>query len=451
MRIYYFLLVSLMLSCSSKKELVNASLVIKNVNILNVRDGSYKNDQNIYIGSGKIVKISDEDEPHTKGAKIIDGTNKYVMPGLAEMHAHIPTESAWGGEVENTLFLYLSQGITTIRGMQGNPLHLQLKIMAAQNEILSPRIFTASPPLNGSTVKSKEEADTKVRMYEADGYDLLKILPGIELEVFDQIIETANEVGIPYAGHVPVKVGVRHALESKYASIDHMDGFLTGLVPGNTDVNREETGFFGYAFTPLADTSLISELVEKSRENGVWVVPTQTLFTRWFSPRDPEKYAAEPEMKYMPKETIDNWIKSKTRLIGDESYNENQWSRYISLRNQLLLALHRNGQGLILGSDAPQVFNVPGFSIHHELQDMLDVGLTPLEVIQMGTLNPAKYFNMEGMFGEVIVNASADLILLNDDPLGSLEVIKDHEGVVVRGQWLDKDEISQKLTEIPAP
>ncbi|MEQ9218818.1 MAG: amidohydrolase family protein [Cyclobacteriaceae bacterium] len=446
MKIINLLTLFFIVACAQQKQ-QEVALIIENVSIVNVRDGSISNNQYVAIDSGIIVGISDQEGLSHSSENTIDGTGKYLMPGLAEMHAHIPTETAWGGNVKNTLFLYVSQGVTTIRGMQGNALHLELRTKAENQEIVSPRIFTSSPPLNGSTVKTVEEADEKVRKYAADGYDLLKILPGIKLEVFDQIVKTAKEVGIPFAGHVPADVGVRHALESGYASIDHMDGYLTGLALESV-TSTSESGFFGYNYTDAADTSLIDELVKMSLDNNVWVVPTQTLFTRWFSPGDPQEYAAQPEMKYMPEDQIEKWVASKTRMIEADNFNEAQWRKYIDIREKCLLALHRKGKGLILGSDAPQVFNVPGFSIHHELEDMLDVGLTPLEAIQTGTINAAKYFNMEGQFGEILENASADLILVNNNPLEDLSTIKSHVGVVVRGRWLSPEEITKELEEI---
>ena len=446
MKIINPILILLFVACSQNK-LQEVPLLIENVSVINVRDGSITENQYIAIDSGIIVRITDKAGVKHSGKNVIDGSGKFLMPGLAEMHAHIPTETTWGGKVKNTLFLYVSQGVTTIRGMQGNELHLELRSKAEKQEIISPRIYTSSPPLNGSTVKTIEEADEKVRKYAADGYNLLKILPGIKLEVFDQIVKTAKEVGIPFAGHVPADVGVRHAIESGFASIDHMDGYLTGLAPESV-TSTTESGFFGYNYTDAVDTSLIDELVKMSLENNVWVVPTQTLFTRWFSPGDPQEYAAQPEMKYMPEDIIENWVASKKRMIEAENFNETQWRKYIDIREKILLELHRNGKGLILGSDAPQVFNVPGFSIHHELGDMLDVGLTPLEAIQTGTINAAKYFDMEGQFGEVIENASADLILVNTNPLEDLSTIKSHAGVVVRGRWLSAEEIAKELEEI---
>ncbi|MEQ6120677.1 amidohydrolase family protein [Reichenbachiella sp. MALMAid0571] len=446
--IFIFCLFAACSGADPEDQLSENAILIQNINIINVADGSIAESKHILIDSGRIVQISNETIAFPENNKSIDGTGKYIMPGLAEMHAHIPPEPTGKEHIDNILFLYLSNGITTIRGMLGHPYHLKLREQAKNNEILSPRIFTSSPSLNGNTVKTLEEAKEKIIKYKADGYDFLKIHPGIKLDVFEQIVETANEVGIPYAGHVPVEVGIRRALKSHYASVDHVDGYLEGLVPESADVEANKNGFFGYNFTNLADTTMIDELIQMTRDNNVWVVPTQSLFERWFSPDDPGIYAQADEMKYMPKSTVEKWVTSKTNLIGNDNYNAAQWGKFIEIRRQLIYKLNKSKPGLILGSDAPQVFNVPGFSIHHEMQGMIDAGLTPLEAIQIGTINPAKYFNHEGEFGEVIGGASADLIILNANPLLDISNLKTIEGVMVRGQWISKKEIDLKLTKI---
>lgn len=435
-------------SAFSQEITPNDATVISNVNVINVRDGSIDSNKTVIITDEKISEILDEIPELADGVNQIDGEGKYLMPGLAEMHAHIPSPE-WGrNRTEETLFLYLSNGVTTIRGMLGHPVHLELREQAKQNEILSPRIFTSSPSLNGNTVPNHEEARNKVTAYQQDGYDFLKIHPGIPLDAFDELVKTANEVGINFAGHVPVDVGIRHALESGYASVDHVDGFLEGLVPEDAGVEPDQNGFFGYNFTDLAEESKIDELVQMTNEYNVWVVPTQSLFDRWFSPEDANALARASEMQYMPASTIEDWVSSKQNLVNNDDYSADQWETFNAIRQKLIYELHHNGHGLLLGSDAPQVFNVPGFSIHHEIQGMLDAGLTPLEAIQIGTLNPAKYFGMEGEFGEVVTGASADLILLNANPLNNLEALQDKAGVMVRGGWLSQKEIDRRLSEI---
>ena len=150
----------------------------------------------------------------------------------------------------------------------------------------------------------------------------------------------------------------------------------------------------------------------------------------------------------MPASTIQNWIDRKNQRTSGSDFDKNQWNRFNDIRRKLMYELHHNGAGLLLGSDAPQVFNVPGFSIHHELQYILDAGLTPLEALQIGTLNPAEFFGQEGQYGELIEGASADFILTNGNPLDDLGNLRHPEGVMVRGQWLSRNEIDQKLSDL---
>ncbi|MEM9328964.1 MAG: amidohydrolase family protein [Bacteroidota bacterium] len=417
--------------------------VVENVDVVDVREGKILEDQTVSIDKGRIVAIG----PNAAGKAdvLIDGTGKFLMPGLAEMHAHIPQPSPGRDMTKPYLFLYLSNGITTIRGMLGHPSHLQLREDVLNGSILGPRIFTSGPSLNGNSVQSVAAATEMVTEQAEAGYDFLKLHPGIKLDVFDEIVRTANEKGIPYAGHVSVFVGVDHAIESKYASIDHVDGFLEGLVPDNAKVDAESNGFFGFNFSELADQEAINTLAASTKDHGVWVVPTQSLFERWASPSDAKMLGSTPEMAYMPASTVQNWIKSKENLTKSEAFTDERWELFIEIRRQLIKALHDKGQGLLLGSDAPQVFNVPGFSIHHEMAGMLRSGLTPLEILQSGTINPARFFGMDEEFGEVKEGRVADLILISGNPLESLSNIKEPAGVFVRGQYLSRERIDEEL------
>lgn len=449
---YYAPLLFILISCSSlpeeKTSISDNAIIFSEVNIVDVRDGTIHSDKYVVVDSGKIVSIHQSELEWPGKASVISGQGKYLTPGLAEMHAHIPSPGERENWIEDVLFLYLANGVTTIRGMLGHPVHLELREQAQNNTILSPRIYTSSPSFNGNSVPTPEAGRQKVIESKEVGYDFLKFHPGIKLDVHDEIIKTANEVGIPYAGHVSLGVGIRHALESNYASVDHVDGFLEGLVPVSKGVDSGDNGFFGYNFTDLADTSMIEELVRTSKDHKVWVVPTQALFERWFSALPTDALAAESEMKYMPSSTIDNWVKRKNQLTSGKDFDRAKWLRFNDLRRKLIYQLHHKGHGLLLGSDAPQVFNVPGFSIHHEMQYMLEAGLTPLEVLQTGTIQPAIYFNEEGNFGEILPGASADIILTNGNPLEDLSHLQNPDGIMVRGEWLSKEIIEEKLEDL---
>lgn len=446
--IIFLLIICSAFSCKKKEVYQGVETIINNVNIVELDRVSYDGPQDVVIRDGKIFKIGQHNK--SLNANVINGEGKYLMPGLTEMHAHIPTPDENGDDslVGETLFLYLSQGVTTIRGMLGDPYHLELKKMIADGDMLSPRVYTSSPSVNGGSVKSVEEAQEKVAQYKADGYDFLKIHPGVKLEVWEAIEATAKEVGIPYAGHVPVEVGIHRALEAGYATVDHLDGYIDGLIRDGEDIDPDGGGFFGFLFTEMVDEEKIDQLAAKTKSLGVGVVPTQTLFTRWYSPEDPAEMMQQVEMKYMPSKTRFAWRQNKERMIADENYSEEQWKRYIDIRKQILKAMHEEGVELLLGSDAPQVMNVPGFSIHHEMQDMVDAGIPIDAVLKSGTSSPAKFFDAADQYGTLAVGMEADLILLNADPLVDISNAKEINGVMCRGEWLSRSMIDTRLSEI---
>ncbi len=424
------------------------SVLIDHVQVVDVVHGQILTNRQIAIDSGRIVSIGDEVADPGSYATRIDGQGAYAVPGLTEMHAHIPAPPATDAHIEETLFLYLANGITTIRGMLGHPRHLELRERQQAGELLSPRIFTSSPSLNGNTVPSPAAAARLVRQYAAEGYDFLKIHPGIERPVFDTLVKTARDAGIPFAGHVPVQVGIRHALESGYATIDHVDGYLEGLVPETAGVKPEENGFFGYSFTPLADTTNIAGLVALTRDKQVWIVPTQSLFERWFAPTDADSLLAEPEMQYMAAETLRNWKNSHLQYLADPTWSKQQWVAFDALRRQLIYRLYQDGHGLLLGSDAPQVFNVPGYSIHHEIDAMRRAGIPPAEILRMGTLYPARFFGTAADTGSLEAGKEASLFLVGGNPLEDPAALQAVHGVMLKGHWMDRDALDTRLKEI---
>lgn len=449
MKMYLSILLILSISACKQpqeKEFLKRTLV-KNVHVVDVENGTLGKNLFLVVEADRILEITDV-LPPGEFQNVIDGEGAYVVPGLTEMHAHIPSPPTPEARIEETLFLYLSGGITTIRGMLGHPYHLELREEVRRGTVMGPRIFTSSPSLNGNTVKTPEEAMKKVGQYASEGYDFLKIHPGIRRPVFDSLVSAARRADIPYAGHVPVDVGVRHALESGYATIDHVDGYLEGLVPEAAGVDPADNGFFGFNFTMRADTSKVKELVDLTRRQEVWVVPTQTLFERWFAPTDGDSLLAQPEMKYMSPATLKNWQRIKEEQLSDPTWNPEQWVTFNAIRQQLIRELAANGHGLLLGSDAPQVFNVPGFSLHREIASMERAGLSPSQILRMGTLSPAQFFGAEADWGSIEVGKVADFFLVEGNPLEDLSALRKMKGLMLKGKWLSQSLIDQKLEEI---
>ena len=155
-----------------------------------------RGDRIVQVGPSRSVRVPD-------GARRVDGRGKWLMPGLAEMHGHVPPPNAPPEYTDRVLFLYLANGITTVRGMLGAPGQLELRQRAASGQIWSPTLYLAGPSFNGNSVSSPEQAVEMVRAQKAQGWDLLKVHPGLTRPEYDAMARTARELGIRVGGHVP--------------------------------------------------------------------------------------------------------------------------------------------------------------------------------------------------------------------------------------------------------
>jgi imidazolonepropionase-like amidohydrolase len=264
-----------------------------------------------------------------------------------------------------------------------------------------------------------------VRQQKANRYDLLKILPGLSLASYDAIVKTAREVGIPFAGHIPAEVGLEHAIDSGQQTIEHLDGYLE-LLKGRQ---------------PLSVDAMLP-IVRKTKAAGVWNVPTMAVMAVNVGTMDNDALLARPELEYIARSYVDTWLGLRARADIPRDV-----ARIIQAnRMQLLKLLHSEGARLLLGTDSPQLFNVPGSSIHRELRMMNDAGMTPFQVLQSGTEKAGEY--MQRRCGTIVVGACADLVLLDGNPLQDLANVERIAGVMVRGRWLPAPEMQKRLKQI---
>ena len=424
------------------------STVFINVNVIPMTSKEVLSARTVIVTNGEITTIGNVDQTPLPGnAVVIDGTNRFLIPGLAEMHGHVPPIGSDG--LDRVLQLYVANGITTVRGMLGQASHLEMRSALKKGEMLGPRLYTSGPSLNGRSVTGPERAISMVEQQHAAGYDFLKIHPGLTREEFDAMAATADRVGIRFAGHVPEDVGIERALAAGIATIDHLDGYMESLLRPHDDPSGGLSGFFGVFIADQADEGQIAGIVAATVEAGTWNVPTDSLFRHaTSSATDPDDMVDWPEMKYMPADTVARWHRAKRDVLDDANYNPDTAARAVALRQKLILELQRNGAGLLLGSDSPQIFNVPGFAIHRELEYLVDAGLTPFEALQTGTANPAIFFGQANEFGVVKTGARADLILLDANPLEDITNTRRIHGVMVGGRWLPRSELDDLLDSL---
>ncbi len=418
------------------------STVFVNVNIVPMNTETIVRGQTVVVADGIIVEIGDVDVvPVPEDAEVVDGTDRYLMPGLTEMHAHVPDAAA--DDLERIFTLFVANGVTTVRSMLGHRSHLRLREKILEAQVFGPRLITSGPSLNGNSVAGAADGERKVRAQHAAGYDFVKLHPGLSTDEFLAIAEAANELGIPFAGHVPVAVGVQGALRAGMATIDHLDGYLASLLPANHDTSGGYGGFFDVLLADEAITDKIAGIAAETARAGTWNVATQSLFEHRVSQISPDELRNRPEMQYMPRATVRRWAVIKERQLNERGFNADVAARAIEIRRMTIYALHEAGAGLLLGSDAPQVFNVPGFSLHHELEFLVLAGLTPFEALQSGTTAVATFLGINT--GAVSVGREADLVLLDANPLSDITNSQRIHGVMLRGAWYSPKDLEQRL------
>ena len=450
MKNYLLLLLITLTSSSFAQELVSnrqRDIVFREVNVIPMDRERVIENQTVVVRNGRITAMGNAATVRFgRDALVVDAKGKYLTPGWAEIHAHVPPIDDIE-PMKDVMMLYLTNGITTIRGMLGHPKHLELRAKINSGEILGPHFYATGPSFNGQSVKTAERGAGMVREQKAAGYDFLKLHPGLTNQTFPAIAKAAQEVGIPFVGHVSFNVGVWRAIDAKYSSIDHLDGFIEAITPGSDTLAEQETGLFGAWIAYRADAAQIPKLVNGLREKRVWVVPTQALAERWLSALPAEEFTDDPEMKYMKPQEVQNWVKAKNTYTSNPKFSKEHAEKLVQIRRKLIYECQKNGVDLLLGSDAPQVFNVPGFSIHHEMKYMVDAGLTPYETLRTGTVNVAAYLNKPDS-GVIKTGNVSDLVLLNGNPLTDISQTRNIEGVMIGTNYLSKGYIQRELTKL---
>jgi imidazolonepropionase-like amidohydrolase len=411
----------------------SGAVAFTNVNVVAMDANRVTPDQHVVVTNDRITAIGPAASTTIPaGAVRVEGRGRFLMPGLAEMHGHIPAAPQPKALIDDVLFLYVANGVTTVRGMLGAPDQLALREAARRSEIVAPNLYLAGPSFSGNSTPTPESASARVRTQKAEGWDLLKVHPGLSLATYDAMAKTAKEVGLRFAGHVPADVGVPHALEMGQDTIDHVDGYAEYL-----DGRKKPV-----------DAAGVEDLVARTKKAGTAIVPTLYVWETLQGPITLESRTSLPELRYLPRAMVEQWTKGLDSRLKNPQFNAAEATLYIENRMRIMRALYKGGVTMLLGSDAPQQFNVPGFSIYREIERMTAAGMSPFDILASGTANVGAYFRAQDNFGTIAVGKRADLILVDANPLENLANLERRSGVMVRGRWLPAAEIRTRLEEI---
>ncbi|MBT3958479.1 MAG: amidohydrolase family protein [Gemmatimonadales bacterium] len=441
------------MGCEDAAQAAPGTIAFTHVNVLPMTAETVLADQTVVVVDGRITEVGAAgDVTLGRGATVIDGTDQYLMPGLAEMHAHVPPgDNPPRDAVEDLLFLYVANGITTIRGMLGSDYQIPLADELERSEVLGPNFYVAAPSLNGTTAPTAEAAEGLIRAAKESGYDLMKIHPGIPLDAWDRMAEVAEEVNLTFGGHVPADVGLVHAIETGMSTVDHLDGYVQAIASDNVQAQVNAGTISLGGLVEGVDEGKLAEIVQLTIDNDVYVVPTMYLWENLYGFPDADAILSQPEMKYVSQSQRDAW---RRQSEGNARGGEEEVAAYLALRKQVLKGLSDAGAGILMGTDSPQMFNVPGYALHRELQVVAEAGISNYEILKSGTAWVGKYvadhLELDGSFGTVAAGQRADLVLLGSNPMDDLENLTDRVGVMVRGRWVSRKEIDLGLAALAA-
>jgi imidazolonepropionase-like amidohydrolase len=427
-------------------------LLINNVSILSMKDSAINHNKSVLIENGLIKAIDTGIPAPEAGCTIIDGKNKYLMPGLINMHTHL-------GDNRDDLMLYLINGITTIRNMWGYEgfhflhwlfgtrvfNHLKLKHLIEQDSVIGPDIYTAGPLLDGDPpffpkfmylhpLKDAREIEKTVKSQAVRGYDFIKIYSRLSKQSFDDIMRFSNIYKMPVAGHVPDSVGLEHAIRSKIHSMEHLYGFVNAYSP-RLNENKEQYG----------------RLAGLCAANKVWNCPTLIANERLSNIERQEEFENEEQMAYVSagnKKAMRFLIVEADKMYKKAGVAGNH--TYMDSFHSVISHLKKEGAGILMGTDKSVPYTVAGFSEHTEMQLLSRAGLSNYEVIKAATTDAAKCLCADKITGTVEAGKRADLIITDKNPFDDLRAIFKHSGIIKAGKFYSREACNCILNNIKA-
>ncbi len=465
-----FLIILLLLPNFALAMQTNASktFVITNVNVIPMDSERVLKDQNVVIENGKIKALgSAEKVKPPENSVVINGTGKFLIPGLADMHIHIREGS------EKDLTMYVANGVTTVFSMHGSPWHLELKEKINRGELLGPRFFTTGPTTARSGIDSPEKAEKFVAEQKQAGYDAIKQYgsgtpEGMTRETYNILLRAAKKEGIRVVGHAPRNMPFSAVFEERQNSIDHAEEIYYTYTPiqdfykPHVDfqfgrMNLEDYRKADPKFPELQKmTPVIKKLAREAKQANLEFTPTLTSFeTIWRQTTSEfDAMMKEPELKYVEPVTRANWGPQTNRYRASWSNRLTEMDRMLKqsleLQKMMVREFDKAGVPVMTGTDSPLTFVYPGFTLHHELELFVESGLSPYRALRAATITPAKVLKIDERLGSVAVGKEADLVLLDANPLENIKNTRKISGVFSRGRWFADSEIDKMLAEIAA-
>lgn len=457
---FFFLCFAFLFACTvlAQNWSLEDTVVITDVNIVDVRAGVVLPDQTVVIDKGRILAVgSRKGTRYPRNAPvIINGKGFYLIPGLWDMHVHLVFGDWFPRAQEISLPLFVVNGVTGVRDMGSELATIQIWRNEIEGQrLIGPRIMTSGPMLDGPKprfpssipISTPEDGRRAVENLKQAGADFIKLQSLVPREAAFAIADEAKKQEIPFEGHVPDSVRASEMSDAGMHSFEHFIGILEGSSSLEDEfLKGDKTQAKLIASYDPARAATLAALLAK---NQTWQCPT-LVWDRGVYLLDVTDFSKDPRIKYVPAQWSDKTWKALSDVIK-KTYVDSPDVRkkFVDKELEVVQALHKAGVPFLAGTDTPPVpYVFPGFSLHEELQRFVAAGFTPLEALQTATINPARFFQMENQFGTVEKGKFADLVFLDANPLDDIRNTQKVAAVILNGRYFSKADLQKILQRV---
>lgn len=381
-----------------------------------------------------------------KNAKVIDGKNKWLIPGLIDMHVHLLLDMYLGKKqyptqitdltfnVQNIMTPFIANGVTTIFELNSTMENYSQKKDIERGYVIGPRMALAAlidgGDGNARNVNTPHDGRQAVRSAKAEGYDFIKLYSNLNDSTFFAIVDEANKQGMKTIGHIPDFTGrLKQAFVKGFGMVAHAEELA------NYAVNYSEQE--------------AKDMAQMLKENGTWLSPTLITMERILSQVNSlDELKALPALKYVHPLIQSKWLTANKYNKMHSTENIAHFEKYVKFNLLLVNACRQAGVPIVAGTDAGTSSVINGFSIHDELELLVKAGLTPQETLKSATILAAQWLGIDSQVGTIEEEKLADLILLDENPLMNIKNTRKIAGVFVNGKWLDKTKINTMLSDL---
>jgi imidazolonepropionase-like amidohydrolase len=453
--------VATILSAQQEPLTDQTSLAIAHVTVIDATGASARPDSTVVVIGDRIAKIGNSGKiPIPKSARVVDGSGKFLIPGLWDMHVHGASDAraSWSH------LLFLANGVVGVRDMSGPPDAYAWRATQASNEDPSPTIYLGSPIVDGpnpvwpDSIVATDDAQGRkeVDQQQQRGADFIKVYSRLSRNVYFAIADEAIKRGIPFEGHVPELVTAAEASNAGQRSIEHLTRVADACSKEESSIDSELQSFRTLFRKPDAtmdqridagkniirlnmrtvesfDEATARSLIALFVKNGTWQCPTLTLLRAQIDNPLPED---DPRLKYLSKDVRAKWDAGYYRRFPPEPRiaMAKLAKAEFDESTRIVGFMYRAGVPILAGTDAMNPECFPGFSIHDELALLVDAGLSPLAALQAATRNAAEFMGQLDRRGTIEVGKTADLVLLDKDPIADIHNTRSIQAVVLSGK-----------------